>query len=83
MAANNLACYLRAVGRFAEALGLAEDATRRMRQTLGEEHPMSLSAAINLSNCLGDARNLTAAESLQRDTLAALTKVLGAATRTP
>ena len=49
-----------------------------MRQTLGEQHPMSLAAAINLSNCLGDVQDLTAAESLQRDTLATLTKVLGA-----
>jgi hypothetical protein len=38
---------------------------------------MSLAAAINLSNCLGDAQDLAAAESLQRTTLAALTKVLG------
>ena len=38
---------------------------------------MTLSAAINLSNCLGDARNVAAAEALQRSTLEALRQVLG------
>jgi hypothetical protein len=33
---------------------------------------------INLSNCLADARNLAEAESLQRSTMAVLTRVLGA-----
>ena len=38
---------------------------------------MTLSAMINFSNCLADARNLTEAESLQRSTTTMLTQVLG------
>ena len=39
---------------------------------------MTLAAAINLANCLGDAQNLEAAETLQHTTVAKLTRVLGA-----
>jgi hypothetical protein len=76
--ANNLACYLRVVGHFGEALALAEDANTRMRERLGGEHLMSLSAVINLSNCLANAGHLSAAESLERSTLATCTWMLGA-----
>jgi hypothetical protein len=38
---------------------------------------MSLSAVINLSNCLADARNLAEAEELQRGIAAVLARVLG------
>ena len=48
-----------------------------MRQTLGEEHPMSLSAAINLSNCLADAAEPGRGGVAAAQHPGALTKVLG------
>ena len=62
VAANNLACYLRAIGRLHEALQITEDTLGRMRQRLGDQHPLTLSSAVNLANCQGD----WAASSLPR-----------------
>jgi hypothetical protein len=39
-------------------------------------HPFTLSCAINLANCLGDAGELAAAESLGRETISRLASVL-------
>ena len=55
VAANNLACYLRCIGRLPEALALADDTLSRMRRKLGESHPLTLSCAVNLANCRGDS----------------------------
>ena len=55
VAGNNLACYLRCIGRLDEALALADDTLCRMQRKLGDRHPLTLSCAVNLANCRGDA----------------------------
>ena len=48
-----------------------------MRESLGDDHPFTLSCEINKANCLHDLRRLTEAESLQRETVERLKKSLG------
>ncbi len=48
-----------------------------MRSILGDDHPFTLSCAVNLANCLGDSGDLAAAEQLQRETIARLRDTLG------
>lgn len=49
---------LRKIGRFQEALRLAEDVYRDHEQVLGAEHPETLGAAINLGNAQRSAGDL-------------------------
>ena len=58
VAANNLACYLRCIGRLPEALTLTDDTLGRMQRNLGESHPLALSCAVNLANCRLRQRSL-------------------------
>ncbi len=60
----------RAAGR--RRCALAEDTLRRMRRKLGEMHPLTLSCAVNLANCLGDSGELATAEALERETISRL-----------
>ena len=69
VAVNNLGCYLRSIGRLPEALTLAADTLERMRRKLGENHPLTLSGAVNLANCRGDSGDLEVAETLERETV--------------
>ena len=48
-----------------------------MRESLGDDHPFTLSCEINKANCLHDLRRLAEAESLQRETVERLKKSLG------
>jgi hypothetical protein len=48
-----------------------------MRSTLGESHPLTLSCAVNLANCLGDSGKNDPAEELERQTIALLRSTLG------
>ena len=40
-------------------------------------HPLTLSCAVNLANCLGDSGEFAAAEALERETISRLGQVLG------
>ena len=48
-----------------------------MQQRLGEAHPLSLSCAVNLANCLADSGELAPALNLQHETISRLAAVLG------
>jgi Tetratricopeptide repeat len=69
-------CYLRCMSRLSEALTLNEGTLHRMRRKLGEMHPLTLSCAINLANCLGDSGEFAAAEAVERETISRLGQVL-------
>ena len=56
---------------------LAERTSQAMRARLGDSHPATLSAAVNLANCLAADGELAASEGLQRTTIAALRETLG------
>src|SRR5581483_2593640 len=60
-----------------EALGLVDRTLSVMRESLGDNHPFTLSCEVNKANCLHDLRRLTDAESLQRDTAERFKKTLG------
>ena len=49
----------------------------RCAHNLGDEHPYSLSCALTMANCLHDLGQFSAAEDLQRETIARLRKILG------
>jgi Tetratricopeptide repeat len=51
---------------------------RALHARLGEEHPSTLSCAINLANCQADLGQPGHAEALLNQTLARLTATLGA-----
>ena len=77
VARNNLACYLRAIGRLPEALQISGETLGQMRQRLGGQHPLTLSCAVNLANCLADSEDLREAEMLERETIPRLQEKLG------
>jgi Tetratricopeptide repeat len=78
VAANNLGCYLRCLGRLPEALRLTDDTLQAMYRRLGDNHPLALSCSVNLASCLASSGDLAPAMSLQRETAARLADALGA-----
>ena len=40
-----------------------------MHSRLGDTHPLTLSCAVNLANCLGDSGDLTRAMAVERETI--------------
>jgi hypothetical protein len=76
-AALYLAWALRAMGRYAEARELDEDALARCRRVLGEDHPDTLTAANYLGHDLRSLGEYQAARELDEDILARRRRVLG------
>jgi hypothetical protein len=60
-----------------EGCALARQTLAAMTASLGEDHPFTLSCAINLANCLGDLGELAEAEDVERGTLPGLRGRLG------
>ena len=81
-AANNLAIYLRGAGQLAEARELAGRDPAADRGKLGEDHPFTLSCAVNLANCLGDLGDLAEAEAIERETTRGCARRSARTTRT-
>jgi hypothetical protein len=61
---------------------VVESTFRSLRENLGDDHPHTLSCAISMSTCLHDMGQFSAAEDLQRETIARLWKTLGELTPT-
>jgi hypothetical protein len=58
--------YLSRIGRHAEALPLARRCVDSFTVTLGSNHPYTVTATVNLSNCLAVAHDLTKARELDQ-----------------
>jgi cellulose biosynthesis protein BcsQ/tetratricopeptide (TPR) repeat protein len=72
--ANNLAIYLREVGDVQEAAEVASATLAAFTDALGNDHPCSLSCAINLANCMGDLGRHDEARALEDRTLTGLAR---------
>jgi hypothetical protein len=68
---------LRSRGDFRAALHLTQSLRDAWRQTLGEDHPHTLTAANILATCHGDAGNYAIARELSEDVMARRRRVLG------
>jgi Tetratricopeptide repeat len=68
---------LDAVGEILRARELARQTLITMRTRLGDNHPFSLSCAVNLADCLADSEDLSQAEALERETIPRLQEKLG------
>ena len=60
-----------------EALALTDETLSPLRVKLGENHPLTLSCAINLASCHSDSGDQVTAEALERRTIEQLAEVLG------
>src|SRR5450755_497066 len=78
VSANNRSIYLRLLGRVDEGLEAAESTLEKIRAAFGEEHPMSLSCALDTANARADHGDLDGAEALEWETPASFRRVLGA-----
>ena len=59
-----------------DALALADRTLSALSAVLGEDHPFTMSCAVNKANCLYDGDQLSAAEGLLRETLERLKRTL-------
>ena len=74
---DGLGWTLNHVGRDGEAESLCRKAFEIERQTLGPDHPETLTSMSNLALILTDERNYAEAEKLYRDAMAIESRVLG------
>ncbi|TKK89312.1 tetratricopeptide repeat protein [Herbidospora galbida] len=77
VAANNVAIYLRALGRPEDALRLGEETLEAFRHHLGPNHPFALTCMINVANCRSDLGDHQRAEAHFRESREGLVKTLG------
>ncbi|GAA4253302.1 FxSxx-COOH system tetratricopeptide repeat protein [Dactylosporangium darangshiense] len=77
MTAGGVAADLRALGRFEEARGLAEETYDRAQRTFGEDHDRTLSAENNLAVSLRLVGDFRGAAAYDEDTLARRRRIFG------